>query len=635
MAKKTNSFERFWQELKRRKVFGVVTTYAATAYIIIEVINNLAVPLHLPDWFATLVLIVMAIGLPVVIILAWVFDFTPKGIEKTESIEELKSKETVIKPVKRKLRASYVLNAILIIAVILLAYPKVFKQNTLEKLRSSGERISIAVMPFQNMTNDTIWNVWQNGIQNEIISSLTNSVELKVRQIESITGLIQSKNLTNYASITPFVASDISQKLNANVFIYGSIKQAGSTVRLNAQLIDSKTKESLKSFQIDGTSEKILHITDSLSIMIKDFLVISRLEKEVTPETRRLATTSSPEAYRYFISGSNAFMKRDYPTAVQLFSQAIAIDSNFTFAALSLSIANGNQGLYEEAKKWSLIAYNKRDQMPMWQKIWINWVHAIFLETPQEEIKYLKQLKEFDDQFSNAYSNLGYCYNVLNQYDKAIPEMEKVLEMYNKWDIKPSWVYDYTLLGNAYHKTGQYKKEKKLYKKAEKDFPDDPALIQSQAVLSLTEGDTISANQYIEKYWSLLKDNSSSESDIKTDLASIYSEAGILNEAEEYYRQALLIESDKPDRLDNLAYFLIDHNRNINEGLELIDKALELSPESYYMLNTKGWGLFKQGKYNDALKFLQKSDSLKPIYDHELYLHLEAAKKAVAGQKSN
>lgn len=143
MAQKSNSFEKFWQELKRRKVFGVITTYAATAYIIIEVINNLAVPLNLPSWFATLVLIILVIGLPIVIAFAWIFDFTPKGIEKTESLEELESKEIVTKPVKRKLRASYVLNAVLIIAVIVLAYSKIFKQDTLERLRSSGEHITI------------------------------------------------------------------------------------------------------------------------------------------------------------------------------------------------------------------------------------------------------------------------------------------------------------------------------------------------------------------------------------------------------------------------------------------------------------------------------------------------------------
>ena len=68
MAHKTNSFERFWKELKRRKVFSVVTTYAATAYIIIEVVNNLIGPLHLPDWLATLVIILLIIGLPLLLL---------------------------------------------------------------------------------------------------------------------------------------------------------------------------------------------------------------------------------------------------------------------------------------------------------------------------------------------------------------------------------------------------------------------------------------------------------------------------------------------------------------------------------------------------------------------------------------
>ena len=103
---------------------------------------------------------------------------------------------------------------------------------------------------------------------------------------------------------------------------------------------------------------------------------------------------------------------------------------------------------------------------------------------------------------------------ILYQYDKAIPEFEKALEIYNKWGSKPCWIYNYTLLGYAYHKTGQYKKEKKLYKKAEQDFPDDPDLIYRQAILSLTEGDTVAANGYIEKYISILKENSASEADI-------------------------------------------------------------------------------------------------------------------------
>jgi tetratricopeptide (TPR) repeat protein len=67
--------------------------------------------------------------------------------------------------------------------------------------------------------------------------------------------------------------------------------------------------------------------------------------------------------------------------------------------------------------------------------------------------------------------------------------------------------------------------------------------------------------------------------------------------------------------------------------LKLVEKSLQLRPEYYDYLHTKGWGLFKQGKYEEALKILEKSDSLKPIHDHKLYLHLEEVKKAIANQK--
>lgn len=106
-----------------------------------------------------------------------------------------------------------------------------------------------------------------------------------------------------------------------------------------------------------------MQVIDSLSVLVKNFLIFTKLGKETTPETKRLATSSSPEAYTYFIYGTTAFMKRDYITAVNLFSQALEIDSNFVFASLSLSVAYENQGLCEEAKKWSLGAYERREQM--------------------------------------------------------------------------------------------------------------------------------------------------------------------------------------------------------------------------------------------------------------------------------
>jgi Flp pilus assembly protein TadD len=140
------------------------------------------------------------------------------------------------------------------------------------------------------------------------------------------------------------------------------------------------------------------------------------------------------------------------------------------------------------------------------------------------------------------------------------------------------------------------------------------------------------ANQYIKKYIAILKHNSTSESDIAECLAFIYDEAGIKDKAENYYRQSLSLEPENAWRVYNLAYFQIDNDRNLEEGMTLVENALKLSPDDYFLLDTQGWGLYKQGRYKEALEILQKSWDLRmknAVYDHSAFLHLEAAKKAV------
>jgi tetratricopeptide (TPR) repeat protein len=559
--------------------------------------------------------------------------------EEVKKVEKTIAKDKPPKSRKRKLFISIFAGFILLTIAAFLVLPKIFRQDSLDMLRSSGERISIVVMPFQNMTNDTTWNIWQSGIQDILITYLSNSPEeLKVPQSEAVNSLIQGEKLDNYASITPSIASKISQKLDANILIYGNIKQAGPRIRLNTQLIDSRTRETLRAFEIDGpaSEELIFQITDSLKMMVKDFLVVSKLTDEIPSGLRLTGSTSdSPEALRYYMYGNNAFVKRDYPTARNWYLKALAIDSNLFTAAVYTAVSYANQGMYEEGKKWCKRVYEKIEVAPLNQKLIIKWLNASYFETPYEEIKYLKQLLELDDQKTLPYYLLGLKYNELQKYNEAIPEFKKAMDLQEKWGLKPVWAYYYSEFGLAYHSTGQYKKEKKLYKKGEKDFPEDNLLFRQHAILSLTEGDEKDAKKYIDKYISVLKENSASEAAIATSLAGIYSDAGILDKAEEYYRQALTLEPGNPDRLNNLAWFLIDKDQNLNEGMKLIDKALELSPDNYLFFDTKGWGLYKLGRYEEAMNFLEKAWSLKPVYDHAVFLHLEAARKAVSGQLNN
>jgi len=556
-----------------------------------------------------------------------------------ESVEEVsgdKKRADQKQPVKGNKTRFLIPAAVVILLIIagIITYPKIFKRDTPERLRTSGEKISIVILPFQNRTNNASSNDYEGIVQDILINSLSYNEKIKIKQYESVSDLLQGMNLTDNASISTSYANKISKKLDANIFITGSINQISGRIYLASQLIDSRTRVVIKPFNINASPKEynIIEIADSLSVEINNYLSISYLQYTAAPEEKKFVSTQSPEAYSLFISGTDAFYERDYQTAVEMLLKSIAIDSNFYYPYGLVSYAYHNQGFDDQAKMWALKAYEKRDELPRMQKLMANEGYATFFGNPNEAIIFLRQIEEIDDELPRITYLIGNRYRDLGQFEKAIPEYERALEIYRAWKVKPQWSFNYANLARAYHETGQYDKEKKLYKKAERDFPDDPSLIRRQAILSLAEGKKKEANEYIDKYVSFRKESAWPESRIVNDLGNIYSDANIIDKAEEYYRQAALVEPDNKDYLNTLAYFLIDKDRNVNEGLELVDSVLKSNPDDFRYLHTKGWGLYKLGKYQVALNILQKSWDLrrdKGMYNHAAYLHLEAVKQAL------
>ena len=499
-------------------------------------------------------------------------------------------------------------------------------------------RISMVVMPFQNMTNDTTWNVWQEAIQGSLISLLSNTKELNVRQRENINTLLQNRDMIKYASVSPALANTISEKLDSKIFICGTIEQAGPAIRVDAQLILTRTSEVLKSFILERPSreENIFQIIDTLSTQIRNFLLLSKLIKEHRWLQDGLKSlTSSPEALRYNIYGDKAFSNGDLSTAISWYLKALAIDSNYFEPMIGLSSAYSHMDIDQDLN-WVLKYYKKRDEWPIVPQLWANWAYAYSFSPPEEGIKYLRQLQQIDDQSPGTYKLLGITYNDIGQYDQAIPEFTKAIELLMNWGRE--YVKDNSLwegLGRAYHKTGQYDKEKKIYKTSEKYIPENylTLIIFSQAILAFAEKDSALANKYIKKFISIHKKYSTPEAHVVKRLADIYSESGMPDKAEEYYRKSLSLEPINPDRMKFLSEFLIGNNRKLEEASELIDKALTLASGqySYYdYLDTKARCLLKQGRSREALEILEKSYNSTPFPMYYIYSHLQEAKKVVA-----
>jgi tetratricopeptide (TPR) repeat protein len=543
---------------------------------------------------------------------------------------------------KRRMLSAFFSIIILALLIAIYAYPKIFKRGALEKQRPSGEKISIAVLPFKNMTRDTIWNFWQDGIQFNLISSLSNIRELRVIQKDNINTVFHARGITQNNPLTTGLAGTISQNLDADIFVYGSIQQAGPAIRVDAQLIDTKTKEVLKSFSLDrpSTEKDIIQIVDTLSQRIRSFLVISKLIKEVYPDIQiDPLSTNSPEAFRYFIYGSNSMSNGDWNKSREWYLKALEIDSNFFEASAELYFMYQNSGMFDQSLRLLFKFYNRKEKMSPVHQITLNWMYMNWFGSPGEKIKCLRQVEENDDQNMSYPYMIGIYYSELNEYDRAITEFKKAIDLGNKWGIKYSWAFP--ALGETYHKMGKYNDEKKLYMKVEQDNPDNSEisfswLIRNHAALSLFEKDTVAANKYIARYINICKENSTSEADIATGLAQAYRDAGFLDKSEKYFRKALAIEPENTHRMNRLAWFLIDKERNIEEGLALVDKALNLSPDKYtyfWLMDIRGWGLYKQGKFKESLELFEKIWEQRPKYDYDVYLHLEEVRNAVASSK--
>jgi tetratricopeptide (TPR) repeat protein len=421
--------------------------------------------------------------------------------------------------------------------------------------------------------------------------------------------------------------------MGADIYIFGTLKKSGDVMRINAQLIKAEKSEPYKSFQVEGPPGSILHITDSLSSLVRETLMITRFENRVPEGYRHLVSATSPDAMRYFTHGHNAFFKKDYSTALRYLSQSASSDSGFALSMIMLDLTYISMGDYARSKSLSSRILSRMNNMSIQNRMLSQWLFSVNNETPYEELKYLRLLQETEPPLPLLRLAIGHSYLKVMQYGDAASELEKELEEQEKMDPGLILPQNYTMLGTAWHMTRQFGKEEKIYTKAEKAFPADADLRYRQAVLALTKNDTAAAEEYVKKYRYCLSAQIWPEKRIISGIAHIFSEAGYREKAESFFRMALSSSNGDPEAINELASFLVD-NGKAAEGLDLIEPVLKKDSLNYNYLYTKGRGLFRQSKYAEAFGILSQSWNLRhkySLYDHEAFLYLDSVKKKAEG----
>jgi len=305
----------FFEELQRRKVYRVAAAYIIAAGFIIQIGSAVFPAWELPNWTLRLVIVLLLIGFPIALILAWAYDVTPQGIQATPRVPGAHRRRNIILLVTA--------GAIISVAAGFFLLP-----------RASARKIdkSVAVLPFQNLSNEKQNAYFAEGIQNEILTKLARVRDLKVISRTS-TAKYQSK---------PDNLKTVAQELGVSTILEGTVQRAGDKVRVNVQLIDARADTHLWAKSYDRDFKDVLAVESEVSQEIADALQanLSPSESNALTSTR----THDTEAYDLFLRGEYELHQAEsslaadtYDRADAFYRKALARDPNFAEAAAELA----------------------------------------------------------------------------------------------------------------------------------------------------------------------------------------------------------------------------------------------------------------------------------------------------------
>jgi tetratricopeptide (TPR) repeat protein len=292
---------------------------------------------------------------------------------------------------------------------------------------------------------------------------------------------------------------------------------------------------------------------------------------------------------------------------------------------------------YTQGLTYLKAAYANKERIPWKYQLWLEMWHASLLGNKMEDVvKYCDLLAESGINTRLLWFDLGVTYHDFpKDYVKAVAAFDKVMEINKEKGSDWKFEFFYDRFGDALHKLGKHEQEKELYDIGLRVLPENMYIIHNRITCFLSQGDTVKANKLISTELAMWKKLGWPESQIEQELGIIYAEANLISQSEFHIRKAFQMDPKNQTSIFYLAYFLIDYNVNVDEGLELVNKSLEIKPNSRILILLKGIGKYKQGKYEEAVQLLN-SEFGKSIQTYtQLYHYLPEAKLALAKQKNN
>ena len=427
------SERNFFAELKRRNVYKVAVAYAVVGWLVIQISSTVLPTFHAPEWVVQTLVVLVALGFPIALVLAWAFELTPDGIKRAEDVAP---HESITPKTGRKLVGITVVLAV--IAAGLFAFQ--FLRGKPAATSGPGTTVasvatpalllipekSIAVLPFESLSEDKSNAYFAEGIQDEILTRLAKVADLKVI----------SRTSTQHFKSSPDNLPQIARQLGVAHILEGSVQKFNDQARVNVQLINAATDTHLWAETFDRKLTDIFVVESEIAKTIAEALQAKLTGSEKAAMSKK--PTDNPEAYELYLKGRFFWNKRtaaDLRKSIDYFNQAIAKDSNYALAYAGLS------------QSWLVIpAYNGGAPVDA---------------CPQAETAARKALA-IDNTLSEAVASLA-SYKALYEFDfaDALKEYERAIQL-NPNDATPHHWLAVDTLAN----TGQHERELAEMKRA-------------------------------------------------------------------------------------------------------------------------------------------------------------------------
>src|SRR5438874_1907149 len=312
----------FFAELKRRNVYKVAVAYAIVGWLLIQIATQVFPFFEIPNWGVRLIVILVVLGFPVALIIAWAFDLTPEGLKRTEEAD----REQVSSSRSRTWIYVVISAAALSGGLFFLGRYTASNENKLGKVPAK----SIAVLPFENLSEDKANAYFAAGIQDEIMTRLAKITDLKVI----------SRTSTQQYQSKPGNLSQIAKELGVAHVLEGSVQKVGEQVRVNVQLIKADRDSHIWAETYDRKLTDIFGVESEVAKSIAQSLQAKLSGRE--EQAFAVQPTDNPDAYDAYLRGlavESESLLSVYPLqkAISFYKRAVQLDADFALAWARLS----------------------------------------------------------------------------------------------------------------------------------------------------------------------------------------------------------------------------------------------------------------------------------------------------------